>query len=120
LMVGVDLVEVGRIRDAASRFGDRFLKRIFTRRELEYCMGRRDPYPHLAARWAAKEAFVKALGTGFARGIKWKDVELLPGGDRPYLVLGGRASELLGERRAEVSISHTDSYAVAVVLIFPR
>ena len=117
MMVGVDLIEVERIREAVARFGERFLRKVFTLGERAYCFGRADPYPHLAARWAAKEAFMKALGTGWGKGVRWTDIEVISGGGKPYLVLKGRALELLGRRRTEVSLSHTKSYAVAVVLI---
>jgi len=113
-MIGVDIVEVAHLREIIQRRGDRFLRRIFREEELSYCMGRRDPYPHLAARFALKEAFFKALGTGLSGGITWKDVGV---GEDRALYINGRAKEILGDRSVEFSLSHTPCYAVAVVLI---
>ena len=116
-MVGVDLIEVERIKEAVARFGERFLGRVFTPGERAYCLEKSDPYPSLAARWAAKEAFMKAVGTGWGKGIQWTDIEVALKDGKPHLVLRGRALEVLGRRRAEVSLSHTRSYAVAVVVV---
>lgn len=116
--VGVDLVRVVRIEDAVTKFGERFLKRIFTEVELAYCL----PSPHgpqrLAGRFAAKEAASKALGTGMV-GVGWKDFEItnLPSG-QPVLSISGRAgavAQSLGITRWRVSLAHEREYAVAVV-----
>lgn len=112
---GIDLVSVARFEESVRRYGHRLLQRLFTRRELAHAPeGGRS----LAARFAAKEAFLKAIGTGLARGISWQDVEVLrdPGGP-PRLEVRGRAAELLGGRRARVSLSHTDELAAAFVIV---
>src|SRR5262245_64180456 len=90
--IGIDVVQNERIRDSIQRFGDRFLNRIYTEGEIEYCKKCAQPEIHFAARFAAKEAAFKALGTGWARGVKWKDVEVvrLPYG-RPEIHLQGEA-----------------------------
>jgi holo-[acyl-carrier protein] synthase len=116
--IGIDLVEVGRIRDLFTRH-ESFLGRIYTPKEVEYSLSKRNKFEHLAARFAIKEAVVKALGTG----MKWTDIELLndPSG-RPYLKLHGRAKELANEKGIhawDVSITHTKEHAVGQVLLMP-
>jgi holo-[acyl-carrier protein] synthase len=113
--VGADLVEVRRLaRLAAEPTG---LAGVLTDRELEYCHGRRHPAEHMAARFAAKEAVLKALGTGLAEGIRWIDVEILKGhGGRPLVALHASAAALAerrGLRRIDVSLSHTSDLAIA-------
>jgi holo-[acyl-carrier protein] synthase len=117
--VGVDLVELDRIRAALERHGERFLDRILTAGERAYCYRRRDPVPHVAARFAAKEAVVKALGTGFAQGIRWVDVEV----ERdevgpPRIVLHGAAQQIAGEAaRVHLSLTHDKGAAIAVAVL---
>src|SRR5437667_10076025 len=93
--IGVDLVNIPRMRDVIDRWQDRFLRRVFTEAEIAYCRARRDPVPHFAARFAAKEAGLKALGTGLRLGMSWRELEVrrAPGGP-PTLVLSGRSREL--------------------------
>jgi len=117
--IGVDLVEVARIARVLERHGDRFLRRIYTPLELEKVHGRREQY--LAARFAAKEAVFKALGTGWGAGVRWVDVEVdnLPTG-QPVLALTGRAlarAETLGAKRLHLTISHTAEHAMAQVIL---
>lgn len=118
--IGVDIVEVERIA-RALRGSDAMEKRVFTPREIEYCSGRRARFQHYAGRFAAKEAALKALGTGWSKGIRWRDVETLSSqGGKPRLLLHGRASEILadlGPCRTLVTITHSDNYAVAVVIL---
>ena len=119
--IGIDLVEVARIRELTERHGRRFLERTFTPAEIEYADGRARRDEHLAARFAAKEAAVKALGTGVRFGIKLTDVEVVTGPmGQPALRLVGeaarRASEL-GVVATHVSISHVKESAVAVVVL---
>jgi len=113
--LGVDVEQVGRVRRACRRHGGRFLRRVFTEAEREYCLAKPDPYPHLAARFAAKEAAFKALGTGWGRGVGWHDVEVChEKGGAPRLVFSGSVA---AHTRALVSLSHTSEYAVATVII---
>ena len=117
---GVDIVETSRIEQALERHGGRFSKRLYTPDEIAYCEGFKNRAERFAARFAAKEAAFKALGTGWRNGVRWLDVEVthLPSG-KPELVLRGRAQELagqLGVTRTAVSISHSDRYAVAQVI----
>ena len=117
LTVGVDIIEISRISATVDRWGDRFLGRIYTRGELDYCRGRP---PQLAARFAAKEAVMKALGTG-VRGVGWRDIEVVrQRGRAPMVRLHGRAaklSERLVVTEIALSISHSREYAVASVVI---
>ena len=117
---GVDLAEVPRIRASIERFGARFIERIYTPAEIAYVERKANRYERYAARFAAKEAAFKALGTGWREGIRWLDVEVVhqPSG-KPELVLTGRAHEVareLGVTRMSVSISHSDRYVVAFVI----
>lgn len=116
LRTGVDIVEMRRIQAALDRWGERFLQRIFTPQELAYCRGR---VPQLAGRFAAKEAAMKALGTG-RRGVGWKQIEVhRETGGAPTLKLHGgaaRRAEALGLRHFAISISHSRDYAVALAV----
>ena len=113
--VGVDVVDVPRLTRLAEQ--PTGLSRVLTEREVAYCRSRRRPGEHIAARFAAKEAVLKALGTGLAAGIRWTDVEILKtGGGRPVAVLHGAAARLAAERglrHLDVSLSHTDQLAIA-------
>ncbi len=119
--IGVDIVEIGRLRRTLGKQADRFLKRVFTAAEQEYCNAHRDPVPHYAARFAAKEAVFKALGTGWAQGVAWLDVEVRRReGGAPSLTLLGAAERhglALGLRTAHLSLSHSDEAAVAMVIL---
>ena len=119
--MGVDMAEVSRVRAAIERHGERFLRRIFTPAEIAYCRSYKDCHERFAARFAAKEAAMKALGTGWRRGITWRDFEIsnLPSG-KPCLRLSGKALEIyrsLGGSRLLVSLTHTGPYALAQVII---
>jgi holo-[acyl-carrier protein] synthase len=118
---GIDIAEVPRIRKSMERFGDRFLQRIFTAGEIRYCESKANRVERYAARFAAKEAAMKALGTGWNHGVRWLDCEVsrLPGG-RPTMVFHGRAGEFaarLGVKNAALSISHTAEQAIAQVIL---
>ena len=119
--IGVDICRAERIADALSRFGERMEKRLFTPDELAYCRQHKDPLPHLAARFAAKEAASKALGTGIAGGIAWTQIEVIqPGGRVPTLRFSGAAEERaksLGIVRSHLSLSHDAGLAVACVVL---
>lgn len=120
LGTGIDLVAVERIRRLIERHGQRFYGRVFTAGEIEYCAGHRDPAPHYAARFAAKEAFLKALGTGLSQGTSLKEIDVVRGElGNPQIVLHGRTAEIAeerGVRRLHLSLSHSSGYAVAQVV----
>lgn len=119
--IGIDVIKVERITESLERFGERFEKRLFTEDELAYCRSHKDPLPHLAARFAAKEALFKAIGTGLSNGVSWKQAEVLqPGGRRPELRISGTALErfeAMGCRRSHVSLTHDGGLAIACVVI---
>lgn len=121
--IGVDLIRVARLARVLERFGDRFLQRVFTAREIAYCRTRhRQGVYQLAQRFAAKEAFSKALGVGLrAGGIRWREVEVLPDQmGKPELYVSGRAAELCrahGITRMHVSLTDEDGHAVAMVVL---
>ncbi len=119
--IGVDIVEIRRLREVLERQQDRFIRRVFTELEQEYCRAHRDPVPHYAARFAAKESLFKALGTGWARGVSWKDAEVVrAAAQAPILALHGRAEKLsqaLGVQAVYLSLSHSNDSAVAVVIL---
>lgn len=118
---GIDMVEIDRIHESMERFGPRFLNRIFTSAEQAYCLRKRRSAESFAARFAAKEAGAKALGTGISQGVNWLEIEVTrePGG-RPVLLFHGRAAEraaALGVARAALSLTHTGALAMASVVL---
>jgi holo-[acyl-carrier protein] synthase len=118
---GIDIAEVPRIRQSIARFGDRFLHRIYTVGEIRYCDSKVNRAERYAARFAAKEAAMKALGTGWSHGVRWQDCEVtrLPGG-RPTMTFHGKAGEIaarLGVKHAALSLSHTAEQAIAQVIL---
>jgi holo-[acyl-carrier protein] synthase len=116
--IGVDIIEIDRIRKLADESGERFLERVFTPGELTYAAGKHRQYQHLAARFAAKEAASKALATGWSGAFRWTDVEVVndPTG-QPRIVLHGELERLLAGSAVHVTISHSDSHVVAMVII---
>jgi len=120
LGMGVDIAEVDRIQAAIERHGEPFLRRIFTAAEREYCEQFKNKYERYAGRFAAKEAAMKALGTGWRRGVRWVDFEVVrEAGGRPSIALDGAAKEIaakLGVQRISLSITHTAAQALAQVI----
>jgi holo-[acyl-carrier protein] synthase len=118
---GVDLVEIERFRKVIERLKDRFILRVFTPGEQRFCNEHRDAVPHFAARFAAKEALFKALGTGWAKGVTWLDVEVQrERQDAPVMVLHGEAQRLsasMGAQRVHLSLSHSGNWAIAMVIL---
>lgn len=118
--LGIDATDIPRIAATIVRYGDRFTQRIFTEREIAYCMRRRQPAIHFAGRFAAKEAAMKALGTGHSQGVLWRDVEVVRRGGPPQLELhggAGRRFAAIGGRSSLVTITHSDALAFAQVMI---
>jgi len=119
--VGVDIVEIDRIKEAVERWKRHFIKRIFTQEEINYCTEKKDSYRCFAARFAAKEAVLKALGTGWGDGIGWLDIEILnTRSGKPWVKFRDRAEDFMKLRslkKVSISLSHSRDYAVAVAVI---
>ena len=116
--IGIDLLEVSKIRASHKRFGRRFLAKVLTKEEIAYCEKKKNMYQSLAARFAAKEAFKKALSHFYTKPIGWQEVEVVKAGDKvPQLRLSPRLQKVVGKKQVSVSLSHTANFAVAVVLI---
>jgi len=118
--IGADIIEIKRLRLLAEKYPDKFINKIFTQDEVVYCSLRKDPFPSFAARFAAKEAVLKALGTGLAFGISWRDVEIATEtGQGPEISLHNKAIEIAGEKginKVLISISHDRDKAIAFAL----
>jgi holo-[acyl-carrier protein] synthase len=118
--LGTDLIETKRVQESIDRFGERFLERVFTVGEIAYCRRKKNAGESFAARFAAKEAGAKALGTGISRGVNWKELEVRREvSGKPTLHLSGRAAELaeaMGVRRLQLSLTHSKELAMAVVV----
>jgi len=119
--IGIDLALVPRVRQIVERWDERFLRRVFTDDEIAYCRRRRDPIPHFAARFAAKEATLKALGTGMRMGVSWREMEVQrERGEAPTMVLSGRCRAIAlakGARQVLLSLSHDGDYALAQAML---
>jgi holo-[acyl-carrier protein] synthase len=119
--IGVDLALIPRLRQMVARWDDRFLRRVFTDEEIAYCRRRRDPIPHFAARFAAKEATLKALGTGLQLGVSWREMEVRrERGAAPTMVLSGRCRVIArakGGDRVLLSLTHEGDYALAQAML---
>lgn len=119
--IGIDIIEVTRVRSAYERFGERFTKRILLEEEIAYCLAHKDPAPYLTARFAAKEAVSKAFGTGIGAQLGWHDIQV--GRDttgRPYIILHGEGLGLFQHLHAtqiSLSLSHTGSHATAIAIL---
>jgi len=122
--IGIDIIETARVEHIASEYGVELTDRLFTEDEVAYCKDKADPAKHYAARFAAKEAFLKALGSGLTSGINWRDIEVLRDEfGAPSIKYSGRAAEFakkLGVTDVHLSISHSENYAAAVVVLENR
>lgn len=121
--LGLDVTDIDRISDTIERYGDRFLHRVFTDGEVAYCLRRRVPAIHFAGRFAAKEAAMKALGTGHSLGVLWRDIEVVRRGGPPQLQFHGGAARRfasLGGAASLLTITHSDALALAEVLILGK
>ena len=121
LGIGIDIIEVARIKDSYERFGEQFLNRVLRPEEIAYCLSHKNPAPFLAARFAAKEAVSKAFGTGLGSQLGWQDIEIKhQENGQPWVVLQDGGKKLLEQRGGRVvhlSLSHTDNYAAAMAVL---
>jgi len=116
--IGVDLVEIQRIEEAIRRYGERFTDRVFTPWEIQYCLSKINPMLSFAGRFAVKEAVFKAVGTGFAEGVKWKSVEIVNDQKgQPRVRLGKAIRDHIGDKDILISLSHTKEHSVAVAIM---
>lgn len=124
LGTGLDVIEIARIEDSHRRFGERFLQRILLPEEIEYCLSFTRPGPHIAARFAAKEAISKAFGTGIGQELGWHDLEVVrESSGKPLVRLHGAAPELFAQRQAialHLSLTHTATIAAATAILEGR
>ena len=115
---GVDITEIRRIRELTERLGEPFLKRVFTDAEIRYCSTRGRPEQSFAARFAAKEAVLKAIGTGLVKGFSWHDIEVVNNeAGKPEVVLRNKAAEMLAGKKVHLSLSHSGESAIAMVVV---
>jgi holo-[acyl-carrier protein] synthase len=117
--IGTDIIEVERIRESIEKYGERFLKRIFTEKEIEYCESYCEgKYLHYAARFAAKESFSKAIGTGITNGFKFVEISINnEKNGKPFIELSGGMKEKWGDKKICISLSHTNENAVSYILM---
>lgn len=118
--IGIDIIEIDRIKDSVVKYGDRFLKKIYTKTELEYSLSKKYKYQHLAARFAAKEAVYKALATGWNKDVSWHNIEISnePNG-MPIVLLKGNLKRFLSRgKHLKISMSHSRDYVACVAIIY--
>lgn len=118
--IGIDIIEIDRIKESAENYGDRFLNKIYTQKELNYCLKKKYKYQHLAARFAAKEAVYKALATGWNKEVSWQNIEISnePNG-MPVVTLNGNLKKFLDKgKNLKISMSHSRDYVTCVAIIY--
>ncbi len=118
--IGIDIIEISRVKESIEKYGDKFLNKIYTKQELDYCLSKSEKYQHFAARFAAKEAVYKALTSGWEESIGWHDVEILnqPNG-MPIVNKKGKLARFLAEgKNLKISMSHSRDYVACVAIIF--
>ncbi len=118
--IGIDIIEIDRIKQSVDNFGERFLKKIFTEKELEYCLSKANKYQHLAARFAAKEAIAKALTTGWNKEFNWTNIEIInePSGLPKASLLGNLGEFLSDNKQLQISMSHSQNYVACIAIIY--
>lgn len=118
LATGVDICEIDRIKNIEEKYKERFLQKVFTQKEIQYCSNKADKHASLAARFAAKEALLKALGTGLRNGLQWKDAEVYNDDlGKPHFRFYGKTGQMISNRNVHLSLSHTRDNAIAFVII---
>lgn len=120
--IGIDIIEIERIRQSIDRFGDHFIKKIFTENEIKYCSSKFNKYQHYAARFAAKEAVYKALASSWQPIASWKSMEIVnESSGIPQLVTFGKLREFLSDdKEIKISISHSDNYVTCVAIVYKK
>jgi holo-[acyl-carrier protein] synthase len=118
--IGIDIIEISRIKESIEKYGDKFLKKIYTENEIKYCLTKTNKFQHLAARFAAKEAVYKALTTGWEKGLSWQNIEVFnePSG-MPFVKLNGKLENFLSDNKSlKISMSHSRDYVTCVAIIY--
>ncbi|OGU35813.1 MAG: holo-[acyl-carrier-protein] synthase [Ignavibacteria bacterium RIFOXYB2_FULL_35_12] len=118
--IGIDIIEIDRIKESIEKFGDRFLNKIYTQKELDYCLKKNNKYQHLAARFAAKEAVYKALATGWDADVSWQNIEISnePNG-MPIVTLQGKLKKFLHKGKdLKISMSHSRDYVACMAIVY--
>ena len=120
--IGVDIIEIDRIKQSVDTYGDSFLNKIYTKTELDYCLAKFNKYQHLAARFAAKEAIYKAIATGWEKDATWKNMEIInEENGLPVVKFLGNLKEFMSEDKdIKISLSHSDNYVVAFAIIYKK
>ena len=120
--IGIDIIEIERIKNSIDTYGDSFLNKIYTKNELDYCLAKHNKYQHLAARFAAKEAIYKALATGWEKDATWKSMEITnePNGLPVVSFFGKLKAFLSDDKDIKISLSHSDNYVTCVAIIFMK
>ena len=118
--IGIDIIEIDRIKRSIERYKDLFLNKIFTQTELDYCLSKKNKYQHFAARFAAKEAISKALSTGWNKEFKWKDIEIYnEKSGMPNVILKGNLEKFLGDDKSlKITMSHSEHYVTCFAIIY--
>jgi holo-[acyl-carrier protein] synthase len=118
--IGIDIIEIERIKKSIERFDKIFLNKIYTKTELDYCLSKKNKYQHFAARFAAKEAIAKALATGWSKGFRWKDIEIYnEKSGMPSVKLSGNLNEFLGsDKLLKITMSHSEHYVTCFAIIY--
>jgi holo-[acyl-carrier protein] synthase len=120
--IGIDIIEIDRIKKSVDTFGDSFLNKIYTKNELDYCLAKHNKYQHLAARFAAKEAIYKALTTGWEKDATWKSMEITnESNGLPVVNFFGNLKDFISDDKdIKISLSHSDNYVTAVAIIYKK
>jgi len=122
LGIGIDIVEIERVKKSVLKYDQLFLSKIYTEKEIEYCLTKKNKYQHLAARFAAKEAISKALATGWSKGFRWKDVEIFnEKSGMPNVILKGNLKNFLGDQKSlKITMSHSELYVTCFAIIYSK
>jgi holo-[acyl-carrier protein] synthase len=120
--IGIDIIEIDRIKHSVDTFGDSFLNKIYTKPELDYCLAKHNKYQHLAARFAAKEAIYKAIASGWEKEATWNNIEITnESNGLPIVKFLGKLNEFISDDKdVKVSLSHSDNYVAAVAIIYKK
>jgi len=120
--LGIDIIEIERIRKSVEKYGERFLSKIYTKNEIEYCFSKSNRYQHLAARFAAKEAIYKALMSGWQKGVSWQDMEIINGpSGMPKANLSDKVKAFISnDKELKISMSHSNNYVTCVAIIYQK